>query len=157
MKKLLFALGLIGLYSVSHAAINQWERYPDTDEGQAMYILQNSKYDEIRILCNISRNQSVDHGAYFINIDGKVYKNTNSKYPVTYVFNDSVKASPAGATDWHSGAVQWNKFAQGLAVATKIDVLVNNKKVATFKPSFASVRDVASAIGRCESMAYRKF
>ncbi|WP_347460655.1 hypothetical protein ABEF79_08765 [Acinetobacter sp. ANC 7454] len=157
MKKILPTLGLVGLCSIASADINQWERYPDTDEGQALYILQNSKYDEIRILCNISRNRSVEHGAFFINIDGNVYKNTNSKYPVTYVFNDSVKASPAGTTDWHNGAVQWNKFVQGLAVATKIDVLVNNKKVATFKPSFTSVRDVASAIGRCESMAYRKF
>ena len=157
MKKIFFALGLIVFCSITNAATNQWERYPDTDEGQAMYIIQNNKYDEIRILCNISRNQSVDHGAYFINIDGKVQKNTNTKYPVTYVFNDTEKASPAGTTDWHNGAVQWNKFVQGLAVATKIDVLVNNKKIATFKPSFASVRDIASTIGRCESMAYRKF
>lgn len=154
MKKILSIISLISLCSITNAA-NQWEKYPDTEEGQSMYILTNSKHDELRILCSYSRDQSVDHGAYLITVDGKVYQNSNSKYPVTYVFNDSVKAAPASTTTWHNGATQWNKFAQGLAVATKIDVLVNNKKVATFKPTFSSVRDVASAIGRCESLAYR--
>ena len=140
---------LLGFCTSVHAAPNIWQS--SFAQGFIEYSIQDVKGQTLWVVCNVGAGDDYDHSARF-ETKSKSYENTDSKYPLTFVFDNKTKAAPAGSTKCRNGANAWYDFRYGIAKAKKIDVFINNKKITTFTPTPQSIKSVAKEIASCESM-----
>ena len=120
--------------------------------GFSEYKIDNGLGQHLRISCNTAAGQSYDHAVSFI--DGNFeYQNTDSRTPLSFIFNENISVIPLGNTKWRNGANAWNTFKNNVSNANKIEVFLNSRKIATFSPSSASVRNVAKEIQGCEPLS----
>lgn len=146
-------LSLVILLFVSmfaHGAPNVWQS--SFGMGVIEYSLSNSKNQMITVSCNIGGLEYIDHGFDYyprgFEGDSKVLKNMSVLldgktvvYPPT---DDGLPTSTRG------GANNWIQFTSGISKARKIQVYSNNRLVATFTPTAASIRAEARDIADCE-------
>lgn len=147
MKKLL-GIPLLFVAGFTHAVPNVWEK--GWEQGFATYSIEDSKGNTLWIYCNGSAGDNYDHSARF-ETPKKAYENTDSKYPLTFLFDGQKQAAPSATTNWRNGANAWYQFSQGIAKAKKIDVYINNKKVTTFTPTPYSIKTEAKGIAQCKA------
>ena len=148
MKKLLM-LPLFICAGAVHAAPNVWQS--GWGQGFAEYSIQDAKGNKLWVTCNVGAGDNYDHSAR-LQTPKNCYENTDSKYPLTFLFDGKNTAAPSASTKWRNGANAWYEFSQGIAKAKKIDVFLNNKKVTTFTPTQQSIRAVAKEIATCDAM-----
>ena len=132
-------------YAVPNIWVSGWQ------QGFSEYKITDAKGTSLYISCNDSAGDSYDHSAT-VSIRNKEYSNTDSSYPLSFLFDDSEAASPPGTTKWRNGANAWYAFANGIAKAKKIDVFLNERKIATFTPPAGNVKSVAKDIANCSPM-----
>ena len=140
---------LLGFCTSVHAAPNIWRSA--STQGFVEYSIQDAKGQTLWVACNIGAGDDYDHSARF-QTSKKSYENTDSKYPLTFIFDNKTEAAPAASTKWRNGANAWYDFSHGVAKAKKIDVYLNNKKITTFIPTALSIKSIAKDIATCESM-----
>lgn len=147
MKKLLL-LPLLFACASAHAVPNIWN--VASWQGISEYSIQDSKERTLWIACNFDGSDTIDHSAR-LEIKGKSYQNSDSKYPLTFLLDGRKEVSPPGSTNWRNGANAWNEFVGGISKAKKIEVFLNNKKVTTFVPNKSSINEVAKDISKCRA------
>lgn len=118
-------------------------------QGFSEYSIQDAKGQILRVSCNDAAGDEYDHSAY-LQTKTTIYENTNSKYPLTFLFDGKTTAAPPASTNWRNGANQWSEFKNAIAKAKKIEVFINNKKITTFTPTAVSIKQVAQDISSCE-------
>ncbi|MFW1858021.1 hypothetical protein [Acinetobacter defluvii] len=148
MKIFLF-IPLLTMVGFAHAAPNVW--VSGWGQGFAEYSIRDTEGNTLWVTCNVEAGDNYDHSAR-LETKRNSYENTDSKYPLTFLFDGKTSAAPSASTKWRNGANAWYEFSQGIAKAKKIDVFLNNKKVTTFTPTPQSIRAVAKEISTCESM-----
>lgn len=152
-KSILIFLAMIA--SFAYAAPNIWEGGYAT-MGFSEYTLTNQKKQAIMIACNVSADGSMDHSFYYYpkGVDGSHVNPRN----ISVVFDKKITAYPPAddrlPTSTRGGANAWIKFTDGISKARTIDVYNNNKLVATFKPTSASVKTVAREIASCSPVGW---
>lgn len=146
-----FLLGTLMVVSATaHSAPNVWQS--GFAMGTMEYSISNSKGQMIVVACAEGAGEDIDHSFDYypngFNGEPKKLKNVSVKlddkkvvYPPT---EDGLPTSTRG------GANQWVDFTAGISKARKIDVYSNNKLIATFKPSLASIKAEASDLAKCE-------
>lgn len=120
-------------------------------QGFAEYQINDTKGTNLLISCNFSAGDQYDHSVTLA-VKKNEYSNSDSSYPLEFLFDDAVAASPPGTTNWRNGANAWSEFAAGIAKAKKIDVFLNGKKIATFNPPLGNIKSVAKKISTCSPM-----
>ena len=148
MKKLIL-ISLLAVTGFAHAAPNVWQS--SYSQGFSEYSIQDGKGNTLWVTCNDGAGDNYDHSAR-LETKKSSYENTDSKYPLTFLFDGKKKAAPSASTKWRNGANAWYEFSQGISKAKKIDVYLNNKKVTTFTPNQQSIKSVAKHIAACEAM-----
>lgn len=149
MKRCVLISALFSMMNLAHAAPHIWSS--GFGMGFSEYSIENEQQQKLKVSCNTGAGQNFDHSATFIDNNFE-YQNTDSKYPLTFIFNDTVKISPPGTTKWRNGANAWNNFKDHIASANKIEVFVNSHKVATFTPNQQSIRNIANEIQGCDAL-----
>ena len=145
MKKLIL-VPLLFIAVSAHAAPNVWRT--GAAQGYVEYSIQDSKQRTLWIACEAGVGDEYDHSAR-LEMNGKSYENSDSKYPLTFLINGGKEVTPPGTTNWRNGANAWNEFIEGMSQAKKIDVFLNNKKITTFTPNRSSVNEVAEGMLEC--------
>lgn len=150
MKKIAFYFLLcLTVIGTAFANPNEWtSRY---GMGLSEYMIKDHQHQKIKISCNTGAGNHFDH--YVVFSDGhNEYQNTDSKFPLSFLFNDSLQVTPVGTTKWQKGATAWNTFKNNIATARKIEVFVHNRQVAIFHPDNSSIRNIAQEIKGCEAL-----
>lgn len=147
MKKLIL-LPLLFISLSAHAAPNVWRSA--AAQGFVEYSIQDAKERTLWIACESGAGDDYDHSAR-LEMNGKSYENSDSKYPLTFLLEGRKEVSPPGSTNWRNGANAWNDFVDGISKAKKIEVFLNNKKVTTFVPNKSSINEVAKDISECRA------
>ena len=145
MKKLLL-LPLLFIGVSAHAAPNVWRAA--AAQGFVEYSIKDAKERTLWIACESGAGDDYDHSAR-LEMNGKSYENSDSKYPLTFLLDGRKEVSPPGTTNWRNGANAWNEFIEGMSQAKKIDVFLNNKKITTFTPNKSSINEVAEGMLEC--------
>lgn len=146
MKKFLLIPLLSICATAVHAVPNVWQM--GYGQGLAEYSIQDAKGQRLWVVCNEGAGDEYDHSARF-ETKTKSYENTDSNYPLTFLLDGKTKVAPSGTTNWRNGANAWYEFSHGIAKAKRIEVFVNNKKMATFTPVASSIKSVAKNISSC--------
>lgn len=133
-----------GIYAVP----NVWQN--GYAQGFSEYSIQDAKGQRLWVTCNDGAGDQFDHSARF-ETKHRSYENTDSEYPLTFLFDGKTTAAPPATTNWRNGANQWFEFATGIAKAKKIEVFINNKKITTFVPTASSIQSIAADISSCEA------
>lgn len=146
-------LSLIALLFVpmfAYSAPNVWQS--GFGMGIMEYSLSNSKNQAIMISCNLGGPEDMDHGFYYyprgFDGDSKTLKN------MSILLDDKTVVYPPTdgglPTSTRGGANNWIKLTSGISKARKIQIYSNNRLVATFRPTAASIRAEARDIADCE-------
>lgn len=149
LKKLL-SLSLLVATVSAHAVPNVWRI--GTDMGFSEYSIEDANGRALWISCNEDAGPDYDNSAY-LQIKDTTYENSDSEYPLTFLIDDETEVAPPASTNWRNGGNAWYDFTHEMAKAKKIDVYFNNKHITTFKPTFASIKNVASGLEECEPMS----
>ena len=152
MIKKLLLLPLLAATVSAHAVPNIWRA--GFGMGFSEYSIEDSKGRELLIACNVSATPDFDNSVYF-KVNDNLYENSDSKYPLTFLIDDTTEVAPPGTTNWRNGANAWNEFIENISKAKKIDVYLNNKHITTYKPNVNSLKKVASEMSECEAMLYK--
>lgn len=134
----------------AHAVPNIWRI--GAGMGFSEYSIEDTNGRKLWISCNESAGPDYDNNAY-LEIKNVTYENSDSEYPLTFLIDDETEVAPPASTNWRNGGNAWYDFTHEMAKAKKIDVYFNNKHITTFKPTAASIRNVASGLVECEPMS----
>lgn len=145
MKKIILLPLLFACVS-AHAVPNVWRAA--SAQGFVEYSIQDAKERTLWIACESGAGDDYDHSAS-LEMNGKSYENSNSKYPLTFLIDGRKEVAPPGSTNWRNGANAWDEFVDGMSKAKKIEVFLNNKKITTFTPNKSSINEVAKYMAEC--------
>lgn len=149
MKNIILLSVLASVSTLANAVPNIWEHF-DT-QGYDVYIISSGNGQKLSINCNYANSDNIEHGVYY-NINDTDYQNSDSKYPLTFLINDSIVVAPAGSSKWGDGSKSWYKFTSAITKAKKIDVYLNERQVSTIVPKNPTV---VKGLAKCKSMADR--
>lgn len=137
--------------SIGTCLANSQEWTSRYEMGLSEYKIQTYDHQKIKISCNTTAGSNFDHYVTFS--DGKHnYQNTDSKFPLSFKFDNALHITPLGTTNWRQGATAWNTFKNHIATARKIEVFINGMKAADFTPDTTSILNIAQEIKGCEAL-----
>lgn len=119
------------------------------------YSLSNSQNQTIVITCNVAGSDEIDHSfSYYPN--GWNSDEASPLINIKMVLDDMKVVYPPMEgdlpTSTTNGGKNWVNFTTGISTATKIDIYSENDLIATFRPSPANVKEIASQLAECEPM-----
>lgn len=132
---------------VMAVAPNIWDL--QAERGFEHYSIFDKKGQSLTVSCN-SAGGDEDHQVYFTFKNGK----SVSKESLNFVIDGS-REGYLSDTNAAAGARPWVSFTQAISKGKNIDVYVNSKKVASFKPSSQSIKENAKYIADCTAFLYR--
>lgn len=155
-----FALSGFAIYGVAfplNAELpNTWYRM--FAQGTLQLDMEANKKQSLRLSCNIGNEPKWDHsftyheklrdGSYVSHPDLDNYKAYSLK------LNNIIQPYPPLETRTTKGAIAWKKFTMNIVNANKIEILKDGKTIATFFPSFNSMKNI-QGIKDCAPMRSR--
>lgn len=128
MKKFTLMAFILCMYSTSQAAPNIWQ--DNFAQGFSLYSLQNSKNQKLTISCNSGGVLNVDHSVE-LSTGSKAYASFNKQSYFSLIIDGKALEVPNETRSRLNGN-DWDKLIAHLGKAKKIDVFINNKKMASF-------------------------
>lgn len=139
--------------AMTYSAPNIW-RVVST-QGWHVYSINDDKNNTLTVSC--FGGPPVDNRDHSVELElsnGKKIENSDSEYPLTFIYDDETEAVPMNNTLSNSGGRQWIEFIE-ISKAKKVEVFVNNKKVTTFTPSQKNISKTISSLAECIPMRDR--
>lgn len=116
-------------------------------QGWTEYSIADSKGQSLVIACNDGYDDITDHKISFAFKNGKSLEGSQLEFVIDGAKRGALYL-PSSTTN---GAKDWESFTASIAKGKVIEVYANNKKVATFKPTKSSIKEVVSG-GLCSPM-----
>ena len=148
MKKFTLMAFILCMYSTSQAAPNIWQ--DNFSQGFSLYSLQNSKNQKLTISCNSGGVLNVDHSVE-LSTASKAYASFNKQSSFSFIIDGKALEVPNETRSRLNGN-DWNKLIAHLGKAKKIDVFINNKKMASFISTKANKAFAKELVESCASL-----
>ncbi len=150
MKKILLSALLITTSITASAVPNFWN-YGYVNMGYSEAYIVNTKKQSLAIDCyNDERDSEHDHGVSFES-GKKDYWSGDDNTSISFLLDGKKVVYAPSSTLTRSGSNTWNEFVKGIAKARKIEVYVNDRKKAIFRPKKASIKQVADLPKECSA------
>lgn len=141
MKKLTLTILLISFSASVLSIPNVWTS--GYAQGWSEYIITNNKGDTLLIACNIGAGEigdGYDHNLTFTSKSGKKIDRSSDNLEVLI---NGINASPGSMPTYtRNGANGWASFKSKIQKGKTIEIYISNQKVATFKPTAASRKEL---------------
>ncbi|MCU4435800.1 hypothetical protein KTH93_09995 [Acinetobacter bereziniae] len=148
MKKLILMAFILCMYSTSQAAPNIWQ--DNFAQGFSLYSLQNSHNQKLTISCNSGGVLNVDHSVE-LSTGSKAYASFNKQSSFSFIIDGKALEVPNETRSRLNGN-DWDKLIAHLGKAKKIDVFINNKKMASFISTKANKAFAKELVETCASL-----
>lgn len=153
MKKFTLMAFMLCIYSTSQAAPNIWQ--DSFAQGFSLYSLQNSKNQKLTIACNTGGVLNVDHSVELVT-GSKAYASFNQQSSFSFIIDGKALEAP-NETRTRLNGNDWDKLISHIGKAKKIDVFINNKKMASFISTKANKAFTKDIVETCASLQFSDF
>ncbi|WEE39364.1 hypothetical protein [Acinetobacter sp. TAC-1] len=153
MKKFTIMAFMLCIYSTSQAAPNIWQ--DGFAQGFSYYLLENSQNQKLTISCNTGAGPYSDHSVE-LSKGRKEYASFNKQSFFSFIIDGKAFDAPSETRTRLNGN-DWDKFIAHVGKAKKIEVFINNKKMAAFMPKNANKAFSKELVEACASLQFSSF
>lgn len=153
MKKFTLMAFILCMYSTSQAAPNVWQ--DGFAQGFSYYLIENSQNQKLTISCNTGAGPDTEHSVQ-LETGNKAYASFNKRSSFSFIIDGKAFDAPSETRTRLNGN-DWDKFIAHVGKAKKVEVFINNKKMAAFMPKNANKAFSKELIEACTSLQFSNF